>query len=52
MSLPLRAIETSGTLDEFNHLRLDSSLPIKTPRRVRVIVFFPKRWMIGMKQNG
>lgn len=40
MGLPLRAIETSGTLDEPNRLQLDRPLPIKAPRRVRLIVFF------------
>jgi hypothetical protein len=42
MGLSLRAVETSGTLDESNQLRLDSSLPLKAPRRVRVILLFPE----------
>ncbi len=40
MGLPLHAVETSGMLDESNHLWLDSPLPIKVPRRVRLIVLF------------
>jgi hypothetical protein len=40
MGLPLRAIETTGIIDELNRLQLDSPLPIKAPRRVRVIVLF------------
>ncbi|MDZ7291230.1 MAG: hypothetical protein ONB44_15590 [candidate division KSB1 bacterium] len=40
MSLPLRAVETSGTLNEPNRLQLDNALPIKAPCRVRVILLF------------
>jgi len=40
MGLPLHAVETSGMLEESNHLWLDSPLPIKVPRRVRLIVLF------------
>lgn len=40
MGLPLHAVETSGVLDEANRLWLDSPLPIKVPRRVRLIVLF------------
>lgn len=40
MNSPLQAIETTGTIDESNRLQLDSPLPIKITRRVRVIVLF------------
>lgn len=40
MDTPLTAIETTGTIDEHNQLRLDESLPISGPTRVRVIVLY------------
>jgi hypothetical protein len=41
MDLPLTAIEVTGTVDEQHQLRLDESLPILGPQRVRVIVLYP-----------
>ncbi len=41
MSSPMTAIETTGTIDEDQKLRLDRKLPIKGPQRVRVIVLYP-----------
>ena len=37
----MRAIEVTGTVNEERQLRLDSSLPISGPLRVRVIVLYP-----------
>lgn len=41
MSAKMKAIETTGTIDEHNQLHLDNPLPISGPSRVRVIVLFP-----------
>jgi hypothetical protein len=41
MTAPMTAIETTGTVDENQQLRLDRKLPIKGPQRVRVIVLYP-----------
>lgn len=41
MEGPMRAVEVTGTVDEERQLRLDSSLPISGPLRVRVIVLYP-----------
>ena len=41
MAAPMTAIETTGTVDENQQLRLDGKLPIKGPQRVRVIVLYP-----------
>ena len=38
MSLSLKAIEITGTVDEHSQLKLDGALPITGPKRVRVIV--------------
>lgn len=40
-SIPVRAVETTGVVDEESHLRLDAPLPIVGPSRVRVILLFP-----------
>jgi hypothetical protein len=42
MSVPVRAIETTGVIDEASHLQLDTPLPVVGPSRVRVIVLFPE----------
>lgn len=42
MNLPVRAIETTGVIDEKRQLRLDTPLPVVGPGRVRVIVLFPE----------
>ncbi len=42
MSVSVRAIETTGVIDEASHLQLDTPLPITGPSRVRVIVLFPE----------
>jgi hypothetical protein len=42
MGVPVRAIETTGVIDEKRQLRLDTPLPVAGPRRVRVIVLFPE----------
>ncbi len=41
MEAALKAIETTGTIDEHHQLRLDHELPIDVPARVRVIVLYP-----------
>ncbi len=42
MEIASKAIETNGTVDVHRHLILDHSLPIKGPKRVRVIILFPE----------
>ena len=42
MQARLRAIETTGTIDEQQLLHLDGPLPIRGPSRVRVIVLVPE----------
>ena len=41
MEQTLKAIEMTGTVDEQQHLQLDSALPITGPVRVKVIVLYP-----------
>lgn len=41
MEAVMTAIEVTGTVDEHRQLRLDDSLPISGPMRVRVIVLYP-----------
>jgi hypothetical protein len=42
MEVTMAAIETMGTIDEHHRLQLDSLLPIIGPRRVRIIVLYPR----------
>ena len=42
MDTPVRAIETTGVIDEKSQLRLDVPLPVVGPSRVRVIVLIPE----------
>ena len=42
MNLPVRAIETTGVIDEKRQLRLDTPLPVASLGRVRIIVLFPE----------
>jgi hypothetical protein len=42
MGTPVRAIETTGVIDEERQLRLDTPLPVVGPSRVRIIVLFPE----------
>jgi hypothetical protein len=37
----MTAIEMSGTIDEHRQLRLDGTLPVPGPMRVRVLVLYP-----------
>jgi hypothetical protein len=37
----MTAIEMTGTIDEHHQLRLDGTLPVPGPRRVRVLVLYP-----------
>jgi hypothetical protein len=41
MESTMTAIETTGTIDKHRQLRLDDSLPVPGPMRVRVIVLYP-----------
>ncbi len=38
MEIASRAFEMTGTVDTHRHLVLDNALPIKGPRKVRVII--------------
>lgn len=38
----LKAIETTGTVDDQRQLHLDEPLPVSVPGRVRVIVLIPE----------
>ncbi len=40
MESALTAFEATGTIDEERRLRLDETLPLSGPRRVRVIVLY------------
>lgn len=42
MGTPVRAIETTGVIDEKSQLRLDTPLPVVGPSRVRIIVLIPE----------
>jgi len=37
----MAAIEMTGTIDEHHQLRLDGTLPVPGPMRVRVLVLYP-----------
>ena len=41
METTMTAIEVTGTIDERQQLQLDTLLPIRGPKRVRVIVLYP-----------
>jgi len=41
MESTMTAIEMTGTIDKHRQLRLDDSLPVPGPMRVRVIVLYP-----------
>ena len=43
MEVAMKAIETTGTIDEQRQLHLDEPLPIVGPSRVRVILLFPEQ---------
>ena len=43
MEVAMKAIETTGTIDEQRQLHLDELLPIVGPSRVRVILLFPEQ---------
>jgi hypothetical protein len=58
METPMTAVEMSGIVDENNQLRLEGSLPIKGPKRVRVIVlasendeFTESEWLKAANRN-
>jgi len=38
----MRAIETTGRIDDRRNLRLDEDLPVESEGRVRVIILFPE----------
>lgn len=37
----MTAVEMTGTIDEHRQLRLDGTLPVPGPMRVRVLVLYP-----------
>lgn len=41
MGIAFTAVETTGYIDEKNHLELDSILPIHGPKRVKILILFP-----------
>jgi hypothetical protein len=41
METAMMAIEVTGAIDEQQQLQLDTLLPIRGPKRVRVIVLYP-----------
>jgi hypothetical protein len=58
MDEPFSAIEVTGTIDEHHQLRLDDTLPVSGPTRVRVIVLYPpngaldeNEWLQAASQN-
>jgi hypothetical protein len=42
MAGPVRAIETTGTVDKEHRLHLDEPIPVAGPSRVRVIILVPE----------
>ena len=50
MGVPLRAIETTGIVDEQHRLVLDEPLPIAGPSRVRIIILVDADSDIGEKE--
>ena len=38
----MKAVETTGTVDEDHRLHLDEKLPIKGPSKVRVLILVPE----------
>ncbi len=50
MEVTMKAIETTGTVDERRQLVLDEPLPIVGPSRVRVIVLMPEETDIDEKE--
>ncbi len=50
MDASLRAIETTGTIDEQRELHLDERLPISGPSRVRVIILVADEAEIDERQ--
>ncbi|NQT87351.1 hypothetical protein HQ560_11335 [bacterium] len=46
----VRAIETTGTVDETSRLVLDERLPVETRGRVRVIILLEEEADIGEKE--
>lgn len=58
MENTMTAIEMTGIIDEHRQLRLDGTLPIAGPMRVRVILLYPlgdewdeKEWLQAAARN-
>ncbi|HEU5011681.1 MAG TPA: hypothetical protein VFT66_03985 [Roseiflexaceae bacterium] len=58
MEAELTAIELTGTVDENQHLQLDTALPINGPKRVRIILLYSAtdendeaEWLRAAAQN-
>ena len=43
MGTPVRAVETTGVIDDRRQLWLDTPLPVVGPSRVRIIVLIPEK---------
>jgi hypothetical protein len=50
MTTGMKAIETSGTIDQQRHLVLDEPLPVAGPTRVRVIILLPEETEVDEKE--
>jgi len=50
MTVGIRAIETSGTIDQQRRLILDEPLPVAGPTRVRVIILLPEEAEIDERE--
>lgn len=51
MPTPVKAIETTGTIDDEHRLRLDEPLPVAGSSRVRVIVLLPEGEQTGVDES-
>ncbi|MFV1951892.1 MAG: hypothetical protein ACC630_08080 [Nitrospinota bacterium] len=50
MDITMKAIETTGTIDEQHRLILDETLPIAEKSKVRVIILLPEESDIDEKE--
>ncbi len=50
MSASLRALETTGTIDEQHRLVLDDAIPVAAQKKVRVLILLPEESDIDEKE--
>ena len=50
MSASLRALETTGTIDEQHRLVLDDAIPVAAQKKVRVLILLPEESDIDGKR--